>query len=57
LSSVVRAALFIGALTLIVAGIALLTNSSAQQNRLGRLAGIIIVIALVMLYGAVRGRF
>jgi hypothetical protein len=49
--------LFIGALALIAAGIALLTNSSAQQNRLGRLAGIIIVIALVMLYGAVRGRF
>lgn len=49
--------LLIGALVLIAGALVLLTSAPAsQETRLGRVAGIAIVVALVMGYAAVRGK-
>jgi hypothetical protein len=50
--------LILGALALLAGGVAMLTaGTAATATRLGRFAGIAIIVALVLGYGAIRGRF
>jgi hypothetical protein len=53
---ITRALLVAGALVLAAGGIGMLAAGGSNAERLGRIAGIVLIVAVVLAYGGIRGR-